>query len=168
MGHYCRMCAGYYANERFSGKGHSRHVCRACQRIPAAERFRLEALGEIAGYFLRQSRVSKKNRRRLEVLCTCDDKQVRDMATLALLVAKIHPSRHRRSAVLRAHHPDLWHGLVEAGLVHPPEPGVADSQSEEPGAGLASDECEELWALTGVEPYSRDAKVPVDDCEIPF
>ena len=31
-GHYCRICGRQRANEKFSGKGHSRHVCRDCER----------------------------------------------------------------------------------------------------------------------------------------
>lgn len=30
MGHYCRICGRTRANEKFSGKGHKRHVCKDC------------------------------------------------------------------------------------------------------------------------------------------
>lgn len=30
-GHYCWVCRRIRANERFSGKGHSRHICRDCE-----------------------------------------------------------------------------------------------------------------------------------------
>ena len=33
-GHYCRICGEYKANEAFSGKGHSRHICKQCQSLP--------------------------------------------------------------------------------------------------------------------------------------
>lgn len=29
-GHYCRICGDYKANEKFSGKGHARHICKSC------------------------------------------------------------------------------------------------------------------------------------------
>lgn len=29
-GHYCRICGEYKANEKFSGKGHARHICKSC------------------------------------------------------------------------------------------------------------------------------------------
>lgn len=29
-GHYCRICGEYKANEKFSGKGHAQHICKAC------------------------------------------------------------------------------------------------------------------------------------------
>ncbi len=31
-GHYCRVCGRQRANEKFSGKGHARHICRDCER----------------------------------------------------------------------------------------------------------------------------------------
>ena len=34
MPHYCYVCESYKPNERFTGRGHARHICRACQRLP--------------------------------------------------------------------------------------------------------------------------------------
>ena len=34
QGHYCRVCGEYKANEKFSGKGHARHICKKCQSLP--------------------------------------------------------------------------------------------------------------------------------------
>jgi ribosome-binding protein aMBF1 (putative translation factor) len=31
-GHYCHVCGRYRANEKFSGKGHARHICKDCAR----------------------------------------------------------------------------------------------------------------------------------------
>lgn len=33
-GHYCKVCGSYHSNESFSGKGHSRHICRKCSKLP--------------------------------------------------------------------------------------------------------------------------------------
>jgi hypothetical protein len=32
QGHYCYVCGRYRANEKFSGKGHARHICKDCAR----------------------------------------------------------------------------------------------------------------------------------------
>ena len=32
QGHYCRIWGRYRANEKFSGKGHARHICKDCAR----------------------------------------------------------------------------------------------------------------------------------------
>ena len=37
-GHYCKICGEYKANEKFSGKGHAAHICKACQSLPVEER----------------------------------------------------------------------------------------------------------------------------------
>ena len=34
QGHYCRICGEYKANEKFTGKGHARHICKECQSLP--------------------------------------------------------------------------------------------------------------------------------------
>jgi hypothetical protein len=31
-GHYCRSCQQYKANEKFSGKGHTAHICKECAK----------------------------------------------------------------------------------------------------------------------------------------
>jgi hypothetical protein len=31
-GHYCRICGEYKANEKFSGRGHAAHICKACAK----------------------------------------------------------------------------------------------------------------------------------------
>ncbi|MCK4259926.1 MAG: hypothetical protein KAX49_13170 [Halanaerobiales bacterium] len=31
-GHYCIVCGNRKANERFSGKGHTRHICKKCSK----------------------------------------------------------------------------------------------------------------------------------------
>ncbi|MCI8526911.1 MAG: hypothetical protein HFF17_13565 [Oscillospiraceae bacterium] len=36
-GHYCKICGEYKANEKFSGRGHAAHICKACSRLSAAE-----------------------------------------------------------------------------------------------------------------------------------
>ena len=36
-GHYCWSCDRYRPNERFSGRGHARHLCRECSKLGAEE-----------------------------------------------------------------------------------------------------------------------------------
>lgn len=37
-GHYCKICGQYKANEKFSGKGHAVHICKACSGLSAADK----------------------------------------------------------------------------------------------------------------------------------
>ena len=33
-GHYCKVCGEYKANEKFSGKGQTAHICKTCAALP--------------------------------------------------------------------------------------------------------------------------------------
>lgn len=33
-GHYCKICGCYLPNEKFTGKGHARHICKSCSTKP--------------------------------------------------------------------------------------------------------------------------------------
>ena len=43
-GHYCKICGEYKANEKFSGKGHAAHICKACHSLSVEERNKEEVL----------------------------------------------------------------------------------------------------------------------------
>ena len=36
-GHYCKICGEYRANEKFTGKGHAAHICKACAKLSPAD-----------------------------------------------------------------------------------------------------------------------------------
>lgn len=38
MSHYCWKCGQYLANEKFSSKGHARHICKKCMAEERAHR----------------------------------------------------------------------------------------------------------------------------------
>lgn len=38
IGHYCKVCGRYRANEKFSGKGHRQHICKECHRERQAQK----------------------------------------------------------------------------------------------------------------------------------
>lgn len=38
QGHFCKVCHEYKANEKFSGKGHARHICKQCMILCDTER----------------------------------------------------------------------------------------------------------------------------------
>ena len=40
QGHYCKVCDEYKAHEKFSGRGHAAHICRACAQLPPEEQAR--------------------------------------------------------------------------------------------------------------------------------
>jgi len=52
-GHYCKICGEHKANEKFSGKGHAAHICKACSALPPAERAEQMTLNKIQGMAFR-------------------------------------------------------------------------------------------------------------------
>jgi hypothetical protein len=120
MGHYCWVCGRTRSNESFSGRGHRQHLCRDCANRPRAERDRIRALQDIECFFVRQRSISAKNIARLEQLSRDSDPQVRELAELVLLAARLHPGRRKRTGYLLANAPDLAARLVQHGLIEPP------------------------------------------------
>jgi hypothetical protein len=49
QGHYCKICGEHKANEKFSGKGHANHICKACSALPIARRNELQRINRILG-----------------------------------------------------------------------------------------------------------------------
>lgn len=116
MGHWCRLCQRSLPHEKFSGKGHRQHVCKACARLPQEEREGKKQQEEIFGY-LRQSNMSKKNLSRLRTLCGSSNAEIAELATIVLDVGRIHPQKRRRLKFLARHHRELLKRLEDTGLI---------------------------------------------------
>lgn len=65
MGHYCRICGRTRANERFSGKGHKKHICEECSKLSVTENDEMTIVNQIYS-LCRYINLSKANRRMLE------------------------------------------------------------------------------------------------------
>lgn len=48
QGHYCHICGERKANEKFSGKGHAKHICKECDVLPQEKKNELQAVNRIA------------------------------------------------------------------------------------------------------------------------
>ena len=137
MGHYGWVCGRTRANEKFSGKGHARHVCKDCQRLPREERDAVQALRDIEG-FLDQRNISDKNISRLKSLLRSPNQEVHRNAELVLEVARIAPRKRKRWGLLARKEPELLNRLIEAGLL------LGVPFAEEPDAVLDDEQPEEL------------------------
>jgi len=47
QGHYCRICGQWKANEKFSGKGHAAHICKACASLPIERKNELQRINKV-------------------------------------------------------------------------------------------------------------------------
>ena len=148
MGHYCWVCGRVRANERFSGKGHARHICKQCARLPKERRDRVQALRDIER-FLHQSIISAGNVARLRRLCGSSDEDVRRKAALVLEVALVRPGKRRRWAILARTNPGLVDRLTEEGLL--PEYAVHASRAAMEHAEAFSEDGEDTDSADGTK-----------------
>jgi hypothetical protein len=117
MGHFCKICGCSQPNEAFDGGGHKNHVCKDCKRMPVEKRNVIEQKDEIAG-LLKQSHISSRNIKRLELLKTSPYPTVAELAVVALDVAKNYPNKRRRLKNLAWQRRDLLLKLEAAGLIY--------------------------------------------------
>jgi len=47
QGHYCYVCGEHKANEKFSGRGHARHICKECDALPQEKKNELQYIARI-------------------------------------------------------------------------------------------------------------------------
>lgn len=59
-GHYCKICGEYKANEKFSGKGHAAHICKACSRLSAVEKAVAMDMNRLMSFPMRRLSDSEK------------------------------------------------------------------------------------------------------------
>ena len=59
-GYYCKVCGQFKANEKFSGKGHSIHVCKECSRLSGSEQAERIALNRIENLPYQLSKAQKE------------------------------------------------------------------------------------------------------------
>jgi len=92
-GHYCKICGEYKANENFSGKGRAAHICKACSRLPAAEKTAAITINRLMN--LPAGRLSASNKTWLENRLR---DQRAEVATMAREVYNLHFPYAERNA----------------------------------------------------------------------
>ena len=60
QGHYCKICGDYKANEKFSGKGHAAHICKACSQLSAAEQAETMTINRLMNFPMGRLSVSDR------------------------------------------------------------------------------------------------------------
>ena len=80
QGHYCWACDRYRANERFSGHGHSRHLCRECAKLGRAELGYRQAVRNIERCIRWTDHVPRKRRRFVQQFLGHEDLRLRAWA----------------------------------------------------------------------------------------
>lgn len=97
-GHYCKICGEYKANEKFSGKGHAAHICKACSKLSAAEkaeRMTLKRLENMLG-----GGISREQKKWLENRLHDDRPEVADTARMVYNACFPFAERNKRKKQL--------------------------------------------------------------------
>ncbi|MBR2767497.1 MAG: hypothetical protein IKD68_01050 [Solobacterium sp.] len=81
QGHYCIVCGRRRPNEKFSGKGHARHICRDCQKLTAEKKEEILLINKI---WNTAAHMNRKNRSWLEEMKNDPRERVSKAAEAAL------------------------------------------------------------------------------------
>ena len=80
-GHYCWVCQRYLPNEKFSGRGHGRHVCKKCHRLGAEELAYRQTVRNIDRFLERGAgRIRRKDRKAFQRFLDDPSERVRQYA----------------------------------------------------------------------------------------
>jgi hypothetical protein len=72
-------------NEKFSGKGHTRHLCKACKQLPHEEREFRSARDNLERCLTREGIIPKKKRREFSTFLEHPHPTIRELAAEMLL-----------------------------------------------------------------------------------
>ncbi len=79
-GHFCWCCGQVRANERFSGRGHARHLCKECSKLGTEELAYRQAIRDIDRLLDWDGVVRRKHRKSFERFLLHPDERVRRYA----------------------------------------------------------------------------------------
>ena len=79
-GHYCWSCDRMRANEKFSGRGHARHLCKDCARLGKEELAYRQAIRTLERLVTWEGFIPRTKRQRFRKYLEHEDDRVRDYA----------------------------------------------------------------------------------------
>ena len=79
-GHYCWSCDRMRANEKFSGKGHARHLCKECARLGQEELAYRQAVRNLERLVTWEGIIPRKKRVQFRKYLEHEDERVRAYA----------------------------------------------------------------------------------------
>lgn len=79
-GHFCWCCGRQRPNEKFSGKGHRRHLCRDCANLGSDELAYRQAVRDLERCLTWEGIIPRKRRRTFDRFLAHKDARIRAMA----------------------------------------------------------------------------------------
>jgi len=80
-GHYCWCCGATRPNEAFSGRGHSRHICKECSKLGGEELAYRQGVRDIDRLLDWDGLIRRKTRKLLERYLTHPNPRIRAYAS---------------------------------------------------------------------------------------
>ncbi len=103
-GHYCWACDRRRPNEKFSGHGHARHLCRDCAKLGAKELVYRQALRNLECCMTWEGIIPRKHRKSFEPFLHHDDARIRALAENM----QVEDRATRRLMQMRADLDEIW------------------------------------------------------------
>ena len=79
-GHYCWACDRRRPNEKFSGRGHARHLCKDCAKLASEELAYRQACRNLERCVTWEGIIPRKRRKSFQGFLNDDDPRIREMA----------------------------------------------------------------------------------------
>ena len=118
QGHYCWACGRYRANEKFSGRGHARHLCRECAKLGSKELAYRQALRNLERCVTLEGIIPRKRRKSFDRFLDHKNPRIRSLAEEMLAKDAITRAEWRAERDLEQAFEEeeylLSHGGVEA------------------------------------------------------
>lgn len=76
-GHWCWCCGRILPNEKFSGKGHARRLCKECAKLGSEELAYRQALRDLQRCLTGEGTIPRKRRSTFERFLQHDDERIR-------------------------------------------------------------------------------------------
>lgn len=141
-GHYCWACSSILPNEKFSGGGHARHICRACAKLGAEELKYRQSLRDLERLMTSSGIIPRKHRKAFEQFLHHDDPRLRSLAE----------ELAEEDRIIR----DEWReceAMEEAGAVEWLEQDEVEEWGDGHAAGYAARGCEQPPVLNTLDPF---------------
>ena len=95
-GHFCWCCGRIRPNERFSGRGHARHLCRDCAKLGASELAFRQATHDIDRLVTWDGLIRRKKHEIFARFVSHPDERIRAYAALVIARDAVERERLRR------------------------------------------------------------------------
>ena len=119
-GHFCWVCGCIKSNESFSGRGHSKHICKECSKLSASELVVRQGIRNMDECFFGLGRLRRKSRTTFDRFLEHPNSKIREYALRCQMEIEDEKQRYRQMLELDSDIVESW----EYDIDHCVEPTV--------------------------------------------